>query len=105
MAFLKPVYSNDDFKAVRLAGGEEIIIPADDVSEDMETLETFKGKWFYRLSADGFLDCTEWFGPFPTERAAKLSLEANENVCHSCGESMPDDYSTECQECETAFIL
>src|ERR1700682_5695147 len=26
--------------------------------------------WYGRLSAPGYLDCTEWDGPHPTERAA-----------------------------------
>lgn len=37
--------------------------------EDIEDVETITG-WFARMSAPGYLDCTEWCGPFETEEDA-----------------------------------
>lgn len=31
--------------------------------------------WFARLSAPGYLDCTEWLGPFDTEQEALKDLD------------------------------
>jgi hypothetical protein len=31
--------------------------------------------WFCRLSASGYLDCTEWNGPFDSEEEARAYLE------------------------------
>lgn len=31
--------------------------------------------WFSRLSAPGYMDCTDWSGPFPSEAAALAHLE------------------------------
>lgn len=30
--------------------------------------------WFSRLSAPGYMDCTDWSGPYPTRDAAKAAL-------------------------------
>jgi hypothetical protein len=35
----------------------------------VEECETVKG-WCARLSMPGYLDCTEWFGPFTSEQSA-----------------------------------
>lgn len=32
--------------------------------------------WFARYSAPGYLDCTEWVGPFATEAEARKECEA-----------------------------
>jgi hypothetical protein len=37
--------------------------------------------FFWRLSAPGYMDCTEWCGPFATEAEAKAD----------CDEMYPDD--------------
>lgn len=91
--------------AVRLPNGDETIMRADDAYFDSAVviLEVFKGKWFYRLSADGYLDATDWCGPWDSQAVAEASLEANEQACHNCGDPMPDDDSTECEACEAKF--
>jgi len=35
-----------------------------------ETPEDFYAGWYSRLSAPGYLDCTDWSGPFTTEKEA-----------------------------------
>lgn len=40
-----------------------------DSTEDIYDIEVQSG-WFSRLSADGYMDCTEWSGPYENERIA-----------------------------------
>lgn len=40
---------------------------------DVEDVETVIG-WFARLSAPGYMDCTEWQGPYETEAEALADL-------------------------------
>lgn len=46
---------------------------SDAVGSDTIELERGTG-WFARLSASGYLDCTDWEGPFDSESAALESL-------------------------------
>lgn len=41
---------------------------------EREDIEVIKGAWMARLSAPGYLDCTEWTGPFETEAEARAYL-------------------------------
>lgn len=40
-----------------------------------KSVEVIRHKWFARLSAPGYLDCTEWTGPFDSEDDAMAYLE------------------------------
>ena len=51
--------------------GNEDAAQAYGVSAD--DVETVFG-WFARLSAPGYMDCTEWSGPFDSEQAARDEL-------------------------------
>ena len=56
---------------------EEFYVPADiedTLPDDAEITGTYDGPWFARLSAPGYLDCTDWQGPQPTEDAALYDL-------------------------------
>jgi len=44
------------------------------VSGIMIEVECVRG-WFARLSAPGYLDCTEWCGPFSSEKEASSYLK------------------------------
>lgn len=46
---------------------------ADQYKGDVADVETVTG-WFARLSAPGYMDCTEWSGPFATEEEAREHL-------------------------------
>lgn len=46
---------------------------ADDHDMDVDDVETVIG-WFARLSAPGYMDCTEWQGPYETEAEALADL-------------------------------
>ena len=42
--------------------------------EDSLPVEPLGAGWYSRLSAPGYMDCTEWSGPFETELEAVLDL-------------------------------
>ena len=46
---------------------------AADHGMDIDDVETVTG-WFARLSAPGYLDCTEWQGPYETREEAIADL-------------------------------
>ena len=54
----------------------ETFVTDDDTSipEDAKILNTYHDKWFSRLSAPGFTDCTDWIGPCKTEDGALWEL-------------------------------
>ena len=60
--------------------------------------------WFARLSAPGFMDCTEWEGPFDTEWEAKAEIFENYEVCPDCGADLDDDKPV-CAECGEEYSL
>lgn len=47
------------------------------------TIERASG-WWSRLSAPGYLDCTDWQGPYKTEREALDDLAKTHDVCPEC---------------------
>ena len=50
-----------------------------------------------RLSAPGYMDCTEWEGPFDTAKEARASLAESFDLCEECGEEL--DEEGECPAC------
>jgi hypothetical protein len=58
---------------------------ADYLSEDGDvvSIERTSG-WWSRLSAPGYLDCTDWQGPYKTEREALIDLAETHDVCPQC---------------------
>lgn len=75
MAFMLPVVTNDTFVAYIDMNGESMLCP---IWEDGEVYrpgsEIISGKWFARLQAPGYLDCTDWAGPFDSEEEARMYL-------------------------------
>lgn len=69
---------NQDFYLVSDEYGDQFWIP-DFAYQEGKILERNAG-YFARLSAPGYLDCTEWNGPFETE------LEAEEYLVEMYGE-------------------
>lgn len=102
MAFMVPQYVYGEFSLAEY-GHENGWLPSEDVPRSHTVSERAVG-WYYRLSANRYLDATDWTGPFKSEHEAKLALQANENVCIGCGDSLPDDDSTECVACETEIL-
>ena len=69
---MKPQITRDDFIEYEEMGGT-YFVPADvefTLPDDTEITDRHEDKWFSRLSAPGYLDCTDWNGPFDTEKEA-----------------------------------
>lgn len=80
MAFMEPEVGEMEMMHVE-RNGETTLIPSDvfDFSDVCpllgESVEITVNKGFYaRLSAPGYLDATEWSGPFDTEAEAMAEL-------------------------------
>jgi len=92
MAFMEPEYEYGEFVRSRADFGEEFLTPSDIYSEYDHGKETDRQTgWFYRLSASGYLDCTEWTGPFETEDEAREALSAE----FDCDPDTGDDFEDE----------
>lgn len=91
MAFLEPEYSNEAFVRVTDSRGESTLVPAgyEDLQEgdECEPVGTPGESWFYRLSAPGYMDCTDWSGPFASEQEARDDLSAT----YDCDPDTGDD--------------
>jgi hypothetical protein len=89
-----PQYSQDDFIIVTDENGSGCALPAEYYSPSEHskeaTIEPVTDKWFYRLSAPGYLDCTEWTGPFDTIGEAKSDLVECYDVHPETGEPLPE---------------
>ena len=48
--------------------------------------------WFAHLSAPGYMDQTEWYGPFETEEDARNYIVETWEVDPDTGRALPDDY-------------
>lgn len=79
MAFMIPAYTNDPFVSMHNADtGEDCSVPADVenilTGDGWETFERITGKWWCRLSAPGYMDCTDWSGPYETVEEARAAI-------------------------------
>jgi hypothetical protein len=98
MAFMIPQYTNETFHAGDTAHGEHVAIPASVWGTEAnfarearvlpESVATIRGKIWSRLSAPGYLDCTDWDGPFDTFALAKKSLAQTYDVDPETGEEV-----------------
>jgi uncharacterized membrane-anchored protein len=97
MAFLVPEYTTDPFWSGENARGETIVCPTRDMSlaafirasdVDANTVDVVTGKHWARLSAPGYLDATEWAGPFETIEEAHAYMRETVNVDPVTGEEL-----------------
>ena len=58
--------------------------------------------WYARLSAPGFLDATDWTGPYATESDAIAALAKMHDICPRCWETCWDGPDGECGEDDDA---
>lgn len=128
MAFMRPEVTDEDFLTVETNIGTSHIpcdvtgtlglVPGErtertdagcpeallDVREYVdgrpEAVTLVRGKWFARLSAPGYLDSTDWAGPFDSEQAARDDIADVWDVCGSCGEDMGTREGTYCGACD-----
>jgi len=92
MAFMIPDYENSTFLRCSDGTGDECSIPAYCYmeSEHGPVIEEETG-WFARLSAPGYMDCTEWAGPFATEEEARDYIVETYEVDPDSGDELNDD--------------
>ena len=56
--------------------------------------------WWARLSAPGFLDCTDWQGPYDSEEKALEELAETFDLCRNCWEQCWEGPDGDCEERE-----
>ena len=93
MAFMEPYYSNATFVEVTNERGESILVEQgyEDLGDDEEITATYEDKWFCHLSADGYMDQTEWSGPFDTEDEAREYIRDTYDVDPDTGDELDED--------------
>lgn len=63
MPHMIPEYSNENF--VEYEDDDMYFVPEEYFEPSLgDWVEVYEDKWFCRLSAPGYLDCTDWSGPF-----------------------------------------
>jgi hypothetical protein len=96
MAFMEPEYDNGAFEIYENPRGERIVVPAGTLSasdldeQELSLVDHTEGKWWYRLSASGYMDCTDWCGPFLTEQEARDDLSDTYDVDPDTGDDLDD---------------
>ena len=92
MAFMVPYYSNDTFAEIENKYGETIYVPSKyvDLEDDEKVVAIHKNKWFCHLTAPGYMDQTEWSGPYETEDEAREAIRDIYNVDSATGEDLAD---------------
>jgi hypothetical protein len=74
--FMRPQAIKDDFVTCDW-DGVAYHVPSDVESlldDDVTITDRHEDKWFSRLSAPGYLDCTDWEGPYDTKKEALKGL-------------------------------
>ncbi len=92
MAFMEPVYTNEPFVCITNQHGESTLVPAEfaDIGDD-ETVEACEPGWFCQLSANGYMDQTDWDGPFETEQEARDHIADTYDVDPDTGDELSED--------------
>jgi hypothetical protein len=72
-SFMKPEVIQGTFYRVEDKYGFDSLVLPGHVGENGDDAEKVEG-WFARLSAPGYLDCTDWDGPFKTREEAYAQL-------------------------------
>lgn len=89
MPFMIPEYTDEPFDLVSNEYGDEYVIPhgyADLI--DGETLEPCGPGYFARLTAPGYMDCTDWAGPYDTLEEARAYILETYDVDPDTGEDV-----------------
>jgi hypothetical protein len=90
MPFMQPHYTDEPFAELENEYGEGLCVPADvaHYQEGYHIVEQHFGKIFCRLSANGYMDCTDWCGPFDTLAEARQHIEDTFDVDATTGEEL-----------------
>jgi hypothetical protein len=101
MAFLVPQYSDEPFLVIEEWNCETTITAYADATLPAKTPRSLtfytRGdhKWFARLSAPGYLDCTDWAGPFDSKEEAQNYIRDTYEVDPETGEALEDESSAD----------
>lgn len=96
MAFMVPEYFEGRMVLIPDRGGDSDDFPPDLLPEELaswrevDNARTESG-WWCRLSAPGYLDCTDWTGPFASEEEARAHLRDTYEVDPDTGDDLDDE--------------
>lgn len=102
MAFMIPQYDNGQFETYENEQGESTTIPTGTLSASeldelgLSLTDHTLGKWYCRLSAPGYMDCTEWAGPFDTIEDARGYIMDQYDVDPDTGDDLDYNEGSEC---------
>lgn len=86
MAFMEP-----DYYEGTMVETNDGLVPRDEHEEHLHGKETsLVTGCFYRLSASGYMDCTEWTGPFETEALAREDLSSTFDCDPDTGDDLEE---------------
>nr|HEX4314022.1 hypothetical protein [Kofleriaceae bacterium] len=81
-------------------GAETVSVPADvygsiekfaeECDLDLSSCELITGSWWARLSMPGYMDATEWSGPFESEDEARCDMSRAFDIDDATGEDLDD---------------
>ena len=69
-AFMQPEFYQGEMIHIVDKYGDEITVPIEYYSEYMGEIDETHNAWYFRLSASGYMDCTDWSGPYDSELEA-----------------------------------
>ena len=99
MSFMVPQYEQGTFYMT-----DDGPIPVDaGAPEDAHDVDTVSG-WFCRLSAPGYMDATDWSGPYDTEEEAREAIREGYGACDKCGEDLLET-EDRCPSCEPFTVV
>jgi hypothetical protein len=77
-------FRRPEARKIRIAEWRRLVKDYVNFTGEVHGVKIRKG-WGYRLSAAGYMDCTEWCGPFATREAAVKDC-GEQFECIECGE-------------------
>lgn len=95
-AFMHPAYhdasTDGTFTRYTVPNGDTWNVPSDTpLPEDTTGTEIIDAGIFVRLSAPGYLDATDWDGPFEDISAAQQHISDTHSICAECGADMDEE--------------
>jgi len=93
MAFMEPEYAHGEMhRYTNTETHEDVLVwRGDEPDGDEWSYDRQEGiGWYTRLSASGYMDCTDWEGPFETEEEARGHWE-DEGIDPDTGDDIEED--------------
>lgn len=118
MATMVPEVVKQAFWTGETKHGETVVCPADVFDEagfrehcgaERDVERTSDDGFWARLQMPGYMDATDWMGPYTSEQEARQALQEAHDVCGRCGGEWDEgDEQGEpvCSECdEPPFVI